>query len=97
VACWSNVARLENSMKVIPISNRLCDVFWGADYWHDTEWTRFEKRLKGWTPVSGPESFMWFNVKKGEYETCKAYLPKGSKYKKIIQAIEEAYVKSVHN
>lgn len=78
-------------MKVIPINNKMCDVFWGTDYWHDTEWTRFEKRTKGWTPVSGPISFTWFNVKKGENEICKAYLPKGSKYKKIISAIEEKY------
>jgi hypothetical protein len=84
-------------MKVIIISNKLCDVFWGPDYWHDNEWTRFGKQIKGWVPVDGPNSFTWFNAKKGENEICKAYLPKGKKYKEIIAAIEDKYTSVTAN
>ena len=78
-------------MKILKIDNTKCDVFWGVEFWHDTEWTRFQKTEEGWTAISGPYHYKWYNSKTQTYEIYKAYRPKGSKLKDIVRQIEQEY------
>ena len=75
------------------IDKNSCDVFYGVDYWHNTEWCRFRKNKKNiWELVGGPIHYKWFDKIANETKIVRSFKPKGSVLRAIYELIKESYV-----